>query len=316
MNSRTAPVAYPPDQLNWGFEEREQYPAINFVLERKDYTHPDYEVTAWRYNGYLVLDLNRKPIRNFRHLPYTISSKIPGGHIEALMRFDNRVDYSDIRARMLPTILVSKNGEVVERPLKHVRTFSAATQNYREVAGCPSWYDEPEGEALNNYDKSILPADCFAKNSTRGFRNLSQEEINALREKATGSRPNEMKKRLASEAHEKHHKPSKKHKASASGATATDSGSMTERPNARQQSQLAATTVDNKANQAPADPADERDSRDIRPFWPHEFEELRKALLPTITQLNSVLGFDAPTFKHKCYADQLENLQSFAKETL
>ncbi len=232
------------------------------------------------------------------------------------MRFDDRVDYSDIRARMLPTILVSQNGEVVEKPLKHVRTFSAATQRWREKAGCPSWYDEPEGEALNNYVKSILPADCFAKNSTRDFRNLTQEEIDALRGIATGSGPIETRKRHASEAHEKHRKPSKKHKGTASVAKATDSGSMTERPNTKQQSQLAATTVDSKANQSSTDPADQRDSRDIRPFWPHEFEELRKALLPTLAQLNSVLGFDAPTFKHKCYADQVENLQSFVKETL
>lgn len=232
------------------------------------------------------------------------------------MRFDDRVDYADIRARMLPTILVYQNDETVEKPLKHVRTFGAATQRYREVAGCPSWYDEPEGEALNNYVKSILPVDCFAKNSTRGFRNLSQEEIHALREKATGSRPNETRKRLASEANEKDRKPSKKHKAKASGATATDSGSMTERLNTKQPPQLGATTVDNKVNQSPTDPADTRDSRDIRPCWPEEFEELRTALLPTATQLNSVLGFDAPTFKHKSYVDQLENLQSFVKEAL
>ncbi|KAL8926718.1 MAG: hypothetical protein Q9208_002792 [Pyrenodesmia sp. 3 TL-2023] len=176
-NDRTAPVAYPPDQLTWGFGSRDQYPAINFVLERKDYTHPNYEVTAWRYNGYLVLDLSRKPIRNFRHLPYTISSRIPGGHIEALMRFDDRVDYADIRARMPPTIIVSQNGKAVEKPLKHVRTLSAVTQRYRQSAGCPSWYDEPEGEALNNYVKSILPSECIAENSTRGFRNLAQHEV-------------------------------------------------------------------------------------------------------------------------------------------
>ncbi|KAL8752793.1 MAG: hypothetical protein Q9184_005622 [Pyrenodesmia sp. 2 TL-2023] len=315
-NDRTAPVAYPPDQLTWGFASRDQYPPINFVLDRKDYTHPNYEVTAWRYNGYLVLDLSRKPIRNFRHLPYTISSRIPGGHIEALMRFDDRVDYADIRARMPPTVTVSQNGKAVEKPLKHVRALSAATQKYREMAGCPSWYDEPEGEALNNYVKSILPKDCFAMNSTRSFRNLSQDEINALQKNTTASGSKKSKKRLPPDVHEKQGESSKKPKATANGDKALRNGSMTERRNAEQQIQAGPTTADTEAEKAPADPLDDRDSRDLRPLSLEELEELGKALLPTVTQVNSVLGFDAPTFEYKSYADQLDNLQSFVKQTL
>ena len=56
-------------------------------------------------------------MRRFFHLPETCSTKIPGGHIEALMRLDDRTTYADIRGRMPPHIVVQRKGYVRIKPL-------------------------------------------------------------------------------------------------------------------------------------------------------------------------------------------------------
>lgn len=92
------------------------YPPINFVLEKEDYRNPSYRVKDWYHKGRLVLDLDGKRMRDFHHLPVVCSTHIPGGHIEALMRFDDRTTYADIRGRMPPTTISKSKGIAKDKP--------------------------------------------------------------------------------------------------------------------------------------------------------------------------------------------------------
>ncbi|KAL8771543.1 MAG: hypothetical protein Q9209_002985 [Squamulea sp. 1 TL-2023] len=181
-DDRTAPMAFPVDQLDWGWT-RELYPPINFVLEKREYKHPDYHVQDWYHDGRLILDLEGKPMKKLLHLPDTCSSNIPGGHIEALMRFDDRTRYSDIRGRMPPAVTIERKSCLHIRSLKGTNALSASAKVYREAAGCLS----------------------------------TKAEIATVREPTIGSRPNQARKRSSSdEAREKREQNIKKRKAAAS----------------------------------------------------------------------------------------------------
>ncbi|KAL8709485.1 MAG: hypothetical protein Q9225_007443 [Loekoesia sp. 1 TL-2023] len=281
-DDRTAPVPYPLDQLTWGFEDRSQYPPINFVLERRGYKHPDYEVLPWYYNGLLVLDLDNKPLKNFHHLPFTISSKIPGGHVEALMRFDDRTTYADIRARMPPKILSYRSGKPYERPLKKIGALKVAAARYREMAGCLNWHDRMGSEVLNDYILANLPEELKAMNTTRGWRNLSKDEITALRAPAIGSRPHQARKRASStEAREKREESIKKRRTKANAAR-----------------------VDFGGGRSP-----DQDCRTKIPVGNEEIEALQTALSPTMMQSISILGVEPVKYDLLSYENQLDDLQ-------
>ncbi|KAL9002311.1 MAG: hypothetical protein Q9188_004749 [Gyalolechia gomerana] len=289
-DDRTAPVSFPLDQLSWGFKDRANYPPINFVLNRQGYTHPTYDVLHWYYNGLLVLDLENKPVKDFLHLPPTVSSKIPGGHIEALLRFDDRTTFADIRARMPPRILSCRNGKTTERPLKKLGALSAATARYREMAGCLNWHDRMGSQVLNDYILANLPEELRAQNTTQGWRNLTKDEITAIRAPAIGSRPQQARKRASSaEVWEKREKSIKKRKQKAE-AVGVKFG----------RDQLSLTPV--VGNEGV-------DMRKKAPCGEHELESLRRALRPTLQQVIGIIGVEPVKCDRLSYDDQLRHLQ-------
>ncbi|KAL8728058.1 MAG: hypothetical protein Q9166_005658 [cf. Caloplaca sp. 2 TL-2023] len=197
-DNRTAPCSFPPDQLDWGWT-RQFYPKINFVLEKKGYKHPPYDVAHWYHNGRLVLDLSGKPMRKFHHLPDTCSSKLHGGHIEALMRFDDRTFYTDIRGRMPPRVTYKKKGEIYTKQIKGTNALSAAAKVYREKAGCISWCERAGSDLFKNWILANLPTHLRARNTTQGWRDLTKAEIATIKEPTIGSRPNQARNRSNSE---------------------------------------------------------------------------------------------------------------------
>ncbi|KAL8827881.1 MAG: hypothetical protein Q9170_006837 [Blastenia crenularia] len=311
-DDRTAPVAFPADQPTWGFEDRAHYPPINFVIERRGYKHPNYEVLPFYYNGLLVLDLDGNPIRNFHHLPPTISSKIHGGHIEALMRFDSRTTYADIRARMPPKVAIYKNGQTVERPLRKVGALSAAAARYREMAGCLNWQNRMGSETLNNYILDNLPEDLKAKNSTKGWRPLTKDDITALRAPAIGSRPYQARKRASSvEVRRKRNESIKKRRTMAKAARAN-------LKRGRSQPRAKPIGSDLTTGQLPVFSmagSPDQDSHTKKPHGKREIEALQKAISPSVLHLISLLGVEPVKHRLLSYEDQISNLQSQVNET-
>ncbi|KAL8638204.1 MAG: hypothetical protein Q9228_004622 [Teloschistes exilis] len=158
----TAPWPEPRDQRDWGFDDRAHYPPIIFQLERLG--EPYYQSTTWYHEGLLVLDMDGKPMRKLPHLPDVISSKIHGGHIEALMRTHRATKYQDIRGRMPPWVWTKKGTRV---PVKLKGSLNKAAKTFRETAGCLNWHKRPGTDALNQYILANLPPQLRAMNTTR-----------------------------------------------------------------------------------------------------------------------------------------------------
>ena len=76
---------------------------------------PTYHLGYLLFNGRLILDYNRNPIRAFRQLPLTISSTVGGFRIEAWNRQDiHRLRMEDILAR-LRTRITAQGREPLQR---------------------------------------------------------------------------------------------------------------------------------------------------------------------------------------------------------
>ncbi|KAI4108611.1 MAG: hypothetical protein LQ339_002127 [Xanthoria mediterranea] len=328
-DDRTAPVAFPADQPDWGWT-RQLYPPINFVLEKGDYKHPDYKLQDWYHKGRLVLDLDGKRMRDFHHLPVVCSTHIPGGHIEALMRVDDRTTYADIRGRMPPTTISKSKGIAKDKPQKGTNALSAAARTFRETAGMLSWSRRAGSEVFNNYILANVPADLKKRNTTRGWRDISKAEIATIREPGIGTRPRQARKRSSSsEARELREKNIKKRKAAASAErkraaanNRSDDDLTISDPGGPDEGDI--SKIDKPVDEATAESDNTfTEASDIRSKMPSSTEEvvaIREAVWGTIDQARDLLLEFTPEFtpvlyEPHSYVWQMENIQKqFAKQ--
>ena len=86
-------------QQHWGLA-RADYAPVMFEWERLNRADPLYRVGRLYYQGLLVIDYWRMPVRNFREIPLVISSAFEGGFMEPATRLHSKIAYEDMRARM------------------------------------------------------------------------------------------------------------------------------------------------------------------------------------------------------------------------
>ena len=84
---------------HWGLQ-RSQYAPIMFEWERLERQDSTYPLDNLYYQGLLVIDYWRTPVRNFVEIPLVISSAFEGGYMEPATRLHSKMAYEDIRARM------------------------------------------------------------------------------------------------------------------------------------------------------------------------------------------------------------------------
>ena len=120
--------------------------------------------------GWLVVDLYSKPVLDFPNCPLTLSSKLEGWLMEALLRkgYQYGMKISDIRARM--------PGVKGEDTIK-TSTLSMRMNRFRGIAGCISWTSKEGSETQRAYLDALLPQANLNANSTRSFRNLHLHEV-------------------------------------------------------------------------------------------------------------------------------------------
>ncbi|KAL8874424.1 MAG: hypothetical protein Q9198_006889 [Flavoplaca austrocitrina] len=300
--------------IQWGWT-RDLYPPINFVLRKREYKHPDYEVQLWYHNERLVLDLEGRRMKFFHHLPVVCSSQIPGGHIEALMRLDDRMSYSDMRGRMPPRITIKRKGVAKEKPQKGTNALSAAARSFREATGMLSWNARAGSEAFNNYILANLPGNLKARNTTRGWRDLTKAEIMTIREPGIGTRPEQARKRSsADEARRKREKNIQKRKARANAER--KKAALNDESDGDLTSLDSDDTEDEEEDGSDSedeDATDFIDVPDIRIKFPSLAEEtiaIQDALVGTIEQAKQILGDFAPIIHEPhSYASQVGNVQ-------
>jgi len=99
--------------------------------------NPNYVLGPLKYRGRVVIDLQGKEITDFRNLPLTIASNVQGFRIEAWMRQDHRIAYSDIAARMRTEVDANRNRKLIYG----VKPLAARAMTFRDQAGCVAWKD-------------------------------------------------------------------------------------------------------------------------------------------------------------------------------
>ena len=145
-------------------EDRADRPECLFWLYKPSTTHCKEPTEYLVWNGRVLLDYKDQAIRAFE-LPLTISSKIgqEEARLEAMLRYDLRVEWPDILARILRRGATSTSASKLRNQLV-VRLV-----RFRLQARLLHHRGKPSSEALETYLLTIMTAEMVAKNTTRGL---------------------------------------------------------------------------------------------------------------------------------------------------
>lgn len=177
----------------WG-PKRANRPEILFQYDPPTVSlNPTYNVQAWYDQNRIVLGYDGTPVLCWSHLPATISSRITGQEIEALLRLDRRSRLSDLMARM-PKKKQSDDKVSSTVPRLHYTHFSKKQRKARLRLCCRSWSmyrasTSKVDRALELYLSQHF-AQLEATRLVKGFHDLNKEEqddVKALCKEMQGS---------------------------------------------------------------------------------------------------------------------------------
>ena len=293
-------------QITLDLTDRRFWPNILTLWGRPlPWNNPDYEIGVMKYKGRVVIDCDDKPIRNFRNLPLTISSKVEGLRMEVWLRADSRITFPDIAARMWTEW--SDEEKKIAPKYRH-RALSKRPSNARTRGGLISWQKKKGREAQTAYIESF-------RTDAQRLRNLAVGRDLTSREKARYSLLgfNERKK---SEAPTRQDRIDKIKRLAAwggtlagptSGATATTAGGddddlaedtdvdeAVQEAQTREQGAEEDTEDDVSVSSSLLDPID---SRNDEPMGPGEEVLLEDALRDTVEHFFSLTGQE-PALTH------------------
>ena len=192
QNDRTA---YHPDQGSWG-PSRQDRPDILFQYEKRP--KPQSERDAQRnpgplmHRGQVVLAPDatpRRPVWDYPEIPKTLSSAEQGWSLEAMSRLNEFIQLEDFRDRMPP-------GD----RCPNLRTLSMRRSRYRWNSGTLSWSQRDGTRAIKEYLDKLIPEHLLKENTTKGFRDLEDDEIEEMKAASKGKFPERRRKSKQAEA--------------------------------------------------------------------------------------------------------------------
>lgn len=141
-------------------------------------------VPLWYHEGKLVLDTDNHPVRKFDIIPAVCSSQMEGWLMVAIMHTDTRVRTGDMRARMPKEVEIKGRGGqgnhrvVVASP----NALSMRATRFRNKAGLLP--REQRGGSINieEYIKKFYPQEYLDANNSKGYRDLTDEEVLEMKE--------------------------------------------------------------------------------------------------------------------------------------
>ncbi|KAL8848630.1 MAG: hypothetical protein Q9221_006355 [Calogaya cf. arnoldii] len=170
-------TAYYPKYKAWG-PRREHFAAILFVYKNENYAYPDYPIRDWYDEEKIVLGPDNTPVLDWGQLPSTISYRVTGLEMEALLRHDIRLTMRDLLDRM-PSMV--KNEEEMQKQLKNLMSrmdMARLRQGFR----CWNPFGEA-GRKQNEWIDEWVPKKFRRLNDTSGWREPTEEEVAAWRRK-------------------------------------------------------------------------------------------------------------------------------------
>lgn len=163
----------------------------NFEKPR-GFTNPEYDLGFMYYDGFLVIDHESQPLRPFRDIPLTLSSKLEGWRAEAIRRSDPRIRNMDLIARMPVKVEPSANGIATREPLVKINAVAGRQSRYREQAGAITWL-RPAARNVKEFLWALLPQDCKDNNLALP-RDLTKKERWELLALNLGTNPRKARK--------------------------------------------------------------------------------------------------------------------------
>ena len=119
------------------------------------------------YDDKVVLDYLDRPIVDFDGIPLTLSSKVEGWLLETMRRYNSKISWADIMAR------INRRGDsenITENRL------SERTRRFRAVGRCVAWDHKKGSRALEDHLLSLMTAEMVAKkvakNTTEGLDDI------------------------------------------------------------------------------------------------------------------------------------------------
>ncbi|KAL8932879.1 MAG: hypothetical protein Q9216_006631 [Gyalolechia sp. 2 TL-2023] len=167
FEDQTAPH---PDQLDWRFDKRDHFPDILLQWKKGDRKDPTDPVGDMYWRKHLVVDLDKRNILDFPHIPSALAHNIEAGCLEALERLDGRVKHQDLAARQYdpkaitqPTAKDFKNRDNVLsqrmrgfRDLTDREVMELKSRNLGKFASRSAAKDPDKREAYLEHEKKKL----------------------------------------------------------------------------------------------------------------------------------------------------------------
>ncbi|MCJ1467044.1 hypothetical protein MMC07_005666 [Pseudocyphellaria aurata] len=185
-------TAFHPSHKDWQVNSPGRPDILKSFAKPQNFLDPGYVVGFMYYNGYLVVDHECQPLRAFRGLPLTLSSKLEGWRAEAIRRSDLRIRNMDLIARMPVKVVPRENGISIREPLVKVNAVAGRQKRFREQVGAITWL-RPTARNVHDFLWSLLPKRCQENNPSLP-RDLTQQERWQLKALNVGKRPDRARK--------------------------------------------------------------------------------------------------------------------------
>ncbi|MCJ1267241.1 hypothetical protein MMC22_007126 [Lobaria immixta] len=185
-------TAFHPDQKDWQEKGANRPDVLKVFAKPENFANPQYNLGFMYFDRFLVIDHEGQPLRPFRGIPLTLSSKLEGWRAEAIRRSDPRVRNMDLMARMPVKVEGSPNGIPTRKPLVKINAIAGRQSRFREQAGAITW-SRPTTSNVQNFLWSLLPQDCRDNNLALP-RDLTQQERGQLLQLNAGTKPGKARK--------------------------------------------------------------------------------------------------------------------------
>lgn len=177
-------TSFVPAHKDWG-PARPNRPEINFFFERPKHAlpphiQPNTQGTKWVWHGYIVLDHNGIPMRDFPDCPTVLSAAVEGFRLDAIQKRNPDIKTNDFWARLPPQHTAISNGRQKTVGLMTVPQVTNVTYRWRHKACIMAWSSRAGTEDTRAFLWEFLTPQQRRQNTTRGREDLTPLELKEL----------------------------------------------------------------------------------------------------------------------------------------
>ncbi|MCJ1393448.1 hypothetical protein MMC18_006323 [Xylographa bjoerkii] len=163
-------TCFHPYHRFWCADE-DSRPEILFQFDPEDdWGSINCQPKGMMHDGKIVLDIENRQVRDFYEMPLTISTQIEGWFVEALIRLNPLIRYSDFISRMPST----------SSQLATANVLNMRASRWRIKNWCTSWTKKDGTQAIRDYMWDRMTAEQQARNSTKGMDIATPAELKEI----------------------------------------------------------------------------------------------------------------------------------------